>query len=109
MTSHKQLQHLAQGDKLFINLMLIGIAVIAAIWILEEYFNVILPYDRYGYFITILVAAFCLILAHFLKRCDTAKILLFFYMSLYLISLTILSFISSAKSGDIYSFASTLQ
>lgn len=109
MTSHTQPQHLVSDDKLFINLMLIGIVVIAAIWTLEEYFNVILPYDRYGYFITILVAVFCLILAHFLKRCDTAKILLFFYMSLYLISLTILSFISSAKSGDIYSFASTLQ
>ena len=109
MTTHHKLGNRTPSDRLFVTLMLIGIAVVALIWGLEEYFDVILPYDRYGYFITIIVAAFCLLLAHFLRRANTAKILLFFYMSLYLISLTILSFINSANSGDIYTFSSTLQ
>ena len=98
-----------QSELLFITLVLIGIAVVATIWLLEEYFHVILTYDRYGYAITILVAIICLVLSRFFKRVDTAKILLFFYMSVYLIFLTIVSFITSAQSSDIYSFASTLQ
>ena len=109
MSTNQKPRSVIQGDKLFVNLMLVGVAVVACIWILEEYFNVILPYDRYGYFITIAMGVCCLVLAHYFKHVNTAKILLFFYMSLYLISLTILSFINSANSGDIYSFASTLQ
>lgn len=109
MVTKADIDKIKSSDKLFVNLMLIGIAVITLIWTLEEYFKVILPYDRYGYFVTIIVASFCLILSHFLQRANTAKILLFVYMSLYLISFTILSFISSANSGDIYTFASTLQ
>lgn len=98
-----------QSDSLFVTLILIGMVVVATIWLLEEYFSVILTYDRYGYVVTILVALACLILTRFHRRTDTAKILLFCYMSVYLICLTILSFISSAQSQDIYSFASTLQ
>lgn len=97
------------NNNLFVYLMLIGIAVIGIIWGLEEYYMVIMAYDRIGYSISIVAAICSLILTHFYRRANLAKILLFGYISLYLISLTLISYISSARSGDLYSFASTLQ
>jgi diguanylate cyclase (GGDEF)-like protein len=100
---------LTENSNLFVYLLMIGIAVVAMIWTLEEHYKVILMYDRLGYVTSIVVALFCLLLVRFFALANLAKVLLFGYISLYLISLTIASYISSAHTGDIYSFASTLQ
>jgi diguanylate cyclase len=97
------------SNNMFFYLMLIGIGTVGIIWTLEEHYNVIMMYDRIGYVITIVVALFCLVLTRFYGQGNLAKILLFGYISLYLISLTLICYISSARSGEIYSFASTLQ
>lgn len=109
MVKRVKTDSLTEHNNLFVYFLLIGIAVVVMIWTLEEHYNVILPYDRYGYAISIIATLFCLVLSHFFARTNLAKVLLFGYISLYLISLTIASYISSAQTGDIYSFASTLQ
>jgi len=107
LPSHTKL--LCQSDRFFALLMVVGIFVVIAIWLFEEYFEVIQVYDRYGYAGSIFASLVCLALTLKFQKAHTAKLLLFLYITLYLVGLSVVSFLHSAQTGNIYTFASSLQ
>lgn len=93
---------------LFSSILLLGMLAIAALWLLEEYFQVISIYDRIGYGASLIVGIVCLLLSNLFKLINTAKVVAYFYVAAYLLTLSVIGFVHSADSGNIFPFARTL-
>jgi diguanylate cyclase (GGDEF)-like protein len=97
------------SDKIF-NLVLLVVSLsVAIVWAVEEKLNVIFDYDRYGYFVTLIVVPVCYCLSVLTKKTHIARIVIFVYLVLYILFLVIVTFLQAATSGEIYTIASTLQ
>jgi diguanylate cyclase (GGDEF)-like protein len=97
------------SDKIFNLVLLVVMAAICFVWALEESLEVIFDYDRYGYIISLAVLPVCFWLSAFAKKNHIARVVTFTYLTLYLLFLTVVTFLQAANSGTIYSIASTLQ
>ncbi|MFT5676069.1 MAG: diguanylate cyclase (GGDEF)-like protein [Paraglaciecola sp.] len=97
------------SDKIFEVLLLLSMLVISLIWILEENLLVILEYDRYGYLFSLIAILLSLYLSIVRQNTRLAKVFLFVYLVIYLLTLIILGFAHALNSLSIYSIASTLQ
>lgn len=99
----------SHNDKAFQRLLIMGSAVIAAIWAVEELVGLVAAFDRVGYSATIVVTFFCFVLSRQFDKTELAKAIIFVHIAIYLMSLAILSFLLAANQGSIYPLASTLQ
>lgn len=99
----------SNSDKIFNLVLLVVMVAICFVWAIEESLDVIFDYDRYGYIISLVVLLICFWLSSFAKNPHIARVFTFIYLTLYLLSLTVITFLQAANSGTIYSIASTLQ
>lgn len=109
MISPKLMKLVNNSDKIFELFLLVISAAVCVLWLVEENLEVIFDYDRYGYFVTLIVlpASFCL--SFFAKKTPVSRVIVFIYLVLYLLFLTVITFSQAANSGTIYTVASTLQ
>ncbi|MCC2618005.1 GGDEF domain-containing protein [Aestuariibacter halophilus] len=96
-------------DKLFQRVLLIGSLVVVTIWFVEQTANLLAYYDTVGYGVTVVVTLGCYFLSRLASRTELAKVILFYYLTLYLVALAILSFVEALNWHSIYPLASTLQ
>jgi diguanylate cyclase (GGDEF)-like protein len=97
------------SDKIFELFLLVVIAAVCILWAVEEKLEVIFDYDRYGYMVTLIVLPACFCLSIFAKKTPIARVVVYIYLVLYLLFLTVITFLQAANSGTIYTIASTLQ
>jgi diguanylate cyclase (GGDEF)-like protein len=97
------------SDKIFELFLLVVMAAVCLLWIAEEKLEVIFDYDRYGYIVTLIIVPACFCLSFFIKRTAIARVVVFIYLALYLLFLTVITFLQSTNSGTMYTIASTLQ
>ena len=97
------------SDKIFELSLLVVMTVIGIVWAVEESLNVVFSYDRYGYGVSLVVVAACFCLSAIAKKTHIARVIIFIYLTLYLLFLTVITFLQAANAGTIYSIASTLQ
>ena len=97
------------SDKIFELFLLVVISAVCILWAVEERLEVIFDYDRYGYILTLIVLPACFCLSVFAKKTPIARVIVFIYLALYLLFLTVITFLQSANSGSMYTIASTLQ
>lgn len=102
-------QFYSHNDKAFQRLLIMGFAVVAAIWMVEEMTGLVATFDRVGYSATIVVTCFCVVLSRIFNKTSLAKAIIFIHIAIYLMSLAVFSFILAANQGSIYPLASTLQ
>jgi diguanylate cyclase (GGDEF)-like protein len=96
-------------DKMFELFLLVVATAVCILWVVEEKLEVIFDYDRYGYVVTLIVLPACFYLSVFAKKTPIARVIVFTYLALYLLFLTVITFLQSANSGTMYTIATTLQ
>lgn len=99
----------ADSDPVFLNVLRIGVVIVIGVWIVETLAGLSHRFDDIGYALTIFLTISAFVLSHYFNRTSLAKILMFIYIVCYLSSLVILGFVEAAKTGEIYSIASSLQ
>ena len=97
------------SDKVFELFLFVVSAAVCLLWTIEEKFEVIFDYDRYGYVVTLIVLPVCFILSAFAKKSQIARVVVFIYLVFYLLFLAVITFLQAANTGTIYTIASTLQ
>jgi diguanylate cyclase (GGDEF)-like protein len=89
--------------------LLVVILSIMVLWKIEEHLQVIYAYDRIGYQISIVVLFLCFCISVFAKKSRLSRIFAFIYLTLYVLALTVVTFLQAAQTDTIYTVASTLQ
>lgn len=97
------------SDRMFELLLLLVILSIVVLWAIEEHLQVIYPYDRTGYQVSIIVVSLCFCLSVFAGKSRLARVIGFIYLALYVLTLTVVTFLQAAQTDTIYTVASTLQ
>lgn len=98
-----------EKDVIFLNVLRVGVLVVAAVWIIEYQAGLVLYYDNIGYGLSIFVTVIAYILSRYFNRNNLAKTIIFVHTACYLVTLTILGFLSAAEDGNLYSIATSLQ
>jgi diguanylate cyclase (GGDEF)-like protein len=109
LISGKLTKLIGNSDKIFELFLLIVIAAVCLIWVVEEKLEVIFDYDRYGYIVTLAILPACFYLSFVAKKTPIARVVVYIYLVLYILFLTVITFLQAANSGTIYTIASTLQ
>ena len=88
------------SDRIFELFLLIVMAAVCILWGVEEKLEVIFDYDRYGYIVTLIILPACFCLSFCTKRTAIARVVVFIYLALYLLFLTVSTvFLSSNTSA----------
>lgn len=83
--------------------------MVLAVWVIEYQAGLVRYFDNIGYGVTIAVTLFAYSLSRFFHRTNLAKTVIFVHTACYLLTLTVLGFLSAAEDGHLYSIATSLQ
>jgi diguanylate cyclase (GGDEF)-like protein len=97
------------SDKIYELFLLVISTAVCVLWLVEENLEVIFDYDRYGYIATLVILPACFLLSFFAKKTHVSRVIAYIYLVLYLLFLTVITFLQAANSGTVYTVASTLQ
>ena len=89
------------SDRVFELFMLILVVSIVVLWRIEEHLQVIYQYDRIGYQVSIVVLLLCFCLSFFVKKSRLSRIVGFVYLTLYVLSLTVVTFLQAAQTDTL--------